>query len=205
MSSDEETIKKGLIALPDLKESTKDNPLAETIDYAKEHGFSVVRLDKWGQMSDLEGKTLEEMHHLVEKAFTALKDNDCNYIGVIGKGFGGQLALTYPKNNSFEFMVLWAPTVELGDDSIDYWRSKNLIELEKLKEISIGLERVSNIDSRVEIIHGTNDEEIGLENSQRIVENLPGAKLKEIPDGDHSLNSRKAVSATEGMLLFTDM
>lgn len=66
--------------------------------------------------------TLEDLHDLIQKGVELLKDDGCEFIAVLGKSFGGQLALTCP-DVSFECMVLWAPAVGVGEDNVEKWRS----------------------------------------------------------------------------------
>ena len=202
---DEEPVNKGLLVIPGINSSTQEPPFNEAIEYAKSQGFSVVRLDEWESSEDLKDETLENLHHLMSRGIEALEDHGCNYIGVIGKSFGGQLALTYPKNSRFEFMVLWAPAVSIVRSKKRGQNSKPLSNFERASEIAISREHLSSIKSPVKVIHGTEDQVVNIENSRKLANILPKAKLREVENVGHELESKKVLSATEGMLLFTDM
>lgn len=205
MAADEEPLNRGFIVIPGLNSNTHETPFDEVIEYAKDMEFSVVRLD--GEISDEDfgDKTLDDMHDLMDRAVKALENHGCNYIGVLGKSFGGQLALTYPKNQFFEFMILWSPTIGLGQDNTDKWRSTPLGQIDEALDICVNPGKLSDLGIPVKVIHGAEDEIVGIDNSRKLVNTLPKANLAEIKNVDHSLNSKEVISKTEGMLLSSKM
>jgi pimeloyl-ACP methyl ester carboxylesterase len=124
-------------------------------------------------------------------------------ISVLGKSFGGQIALTYPDNYNFEKMVLWAPAIGFGEVNAEKWRSTLLEHAQIATDISVDKAYLEKIDSEVKIIHGTEDEVIDVENSKRICEALPRCEFEEIEDAGHSLDSfgEKVVELTVEFLL----
>lgn len=205
MSNEDEVIDKGLIVIPGISSNPYESPFEDVVEYAKDMDFSVARLDQWESSEDLEDMTLEDLHHLIERTVDALEEHGCNYIGVLGKSFGGQLALTYPDNVSFEFMILWAPAVGVGSNNVDKWRSTPLGHADKPTDISIDEESLGKITEKVKIIHGTSDEVVDISNSQRISQALPNGQLVEIEGEDHSLTSGKVISESESVLLLSRM
>lgn len=201
----EEPLNRGLIVIPGLNSDTYESPFEEVIEYAKRMEFSVVRLDGEINVEDFEHKTLMDMHDLMDRAVEALEDHGCNQISVLGESFGGQLALTYPKNQLFEFMVLWRPMIGLGQDNIEKWSSKPLGQVDTPLDICISNEKLSNLSVPVKVIHGTEDEVVSIDNSRNLVEALPRAKLAEIDNVSSLLDSKKVISVTEGMLLSSKM
>jgi esterase/lipase len=67
---------------------------------------STVRINAWECAEDLEKMELKDLHELIDEACELLSSEGCENISVLGKSFGGQLALTYPENNNSEKMVL---------------------------------------------------------------------------------------------------
>jgi len=106
MSDEEETINRGLILL--TERNPYERPFTELIDYAKDQGFSVVRLDKLSE--DEEEIQPDEYHHLIDRALEALEEGGVNYIGAIGESKGTDLLTQYPGLDKFEFLILWSPT-----------------------------------------------------------------------------------------------
>ncbi|EHK02005.1 hypothetical protein HRED_06178 [Candidatus Haloredivivus sp. G17] len=76
-------------------------------------------------------------------------------------------------------MILWAPTEKLDEDK-------------------------ESFDGPVKIVHGSEDEEVDIERSEKLVEAYPKAKFSKIEDVDHELGL-KAVSKSESVFLSSRM
>lgn len=197
-----ESPEKGLIVLPGISSGPFGTPFDAVVDYAQKEDYSVVRVSGWEDAEDLEDLTLADLHQLIDEAIKMLTNQGCEFIGVIGKSFGGQLALTYPDNNRFEFMVLWAPAIGFGEDNVEKWRSTPLGQASTATDISLDEERAGKIDTRVKIIHGTDDEVVPYQNSADICETLPDCELSTIEGGDHSFtrSADRIVSETVALI-----
>ncbi|MEF8880610.1 MAG: YqiA/YcfP family alpha/beta fold hydrolase [Candidatus Nanohaloarchaea archaeon] len=207
MSDEEENVTRSLLVIPGISSDPYESPFEDVVEYAKDMDFSVVRLNQWSSSEDLDNKTLEDMHGMIDRALKKLDEEGYNYIGVIGKSFGGQLALTYPHNERFDFMVLWAPSIGLGNNNVDKWRSTVLGQASEATDISIDASSLEKIESPVKIIHGTNDEVVNVENSEKLVQHLRKGELLKIEGGDHSFSSKekRLISESKGMFLFSHM
>ncbi len=150
---------KGLIVVSDINSDPFSTPFDEVVEYAKDNGFSVVRIDAWEDTEELGEMTLEEVHQLIDESRELL---DCESLGILGKSFGGQLALTYPDNMSFEFLILWAPAISIGEDNVEKWRSTPLRHAEQATDIKLGKDQLNKIDTRTVLIHGTRDEVVSI-------------------------------------------
>lgn len=175
MSEEEETVNRGFILFPER--NPYERPFTDLVDYAKDQGFSVVRLDKLSKDEEFDP---EEYHHLLDRAVEALEEEGCNYIGAMGESFGAELLINYPDIEKFKFMILWAPTERLDEDE------------------------TGNFDRPVKIVHGSEDEQVDIKRSKKLAENFPNAKFSGIEDKGHELNS-KAVSQSESMFLLSRM
>lgn len=58
------------------------------------HDFTSVRVEAWDSTKDLEEMTLSELHELIDERIRLLGKYRYDSIGVVGKSFGSQLALT---------------------------------------------------------------------------------------------------------------
>ena len=207
MSDEEESVNRSLLVIPGINSDPYESPFDEVVDYAKDMGFSVVRLNQWNGSEDLEEKTLNDLYTLIDRALKKLDDEGYNYIGVLGKSFGGQLALTYPHNERFDFMILWAPALGLNGNTVEKWRSTPLGHASSATDISTNPANLQNIDYPVKIIHGTADEVVNVSNSEQIAKNLEKGEVIKINDGDHSFssNKKKLISESKSMFLFSHM
>lgn len=207
MSREETKPNEGLIVIPGISHGPYGTPFDEVVDYVKDMDYSVVRLDTWSDAEDLEEKTLDDIYSRVDDAFEALKEEGCDKISVLGKSFGGQIALTYPRNNRFELMILWAPAVGIGKNNVNQWRSTSLKHASSATEICVDPENLEKIRSNVKIVHGTSDQVVPADNSRTISEEISNCELEEIKGADHSFSSseKKLISKTESMFLFTQM
>lgn len=179
---------RGLVIIPGISSGPFGSPFDEVVDEL----FSrcrVVRIDAWEGAGDLEEMSLKDLHEIIGEARELLKSNGCESIDVLGKSFGGMLALTYPDNMSFEKMVLWAPAVGIGENNVSKWRSSLLEHASTATDVSIDRKYLEDLDFHTLIVHGTEDEVVDASNSRKICEALPECELKLIEDADHSFSS----------------
>lgn len=180
---------RGLIIIPGISSGPFGSPFDEVIGELSDD-YSVVRVNAWEDAKDLEEMNLKDLHDLIDEAYESLSSEGCESISVLGKSFGGQLALTYPENNNFEKMVLWAPAVGIGRDNVEKWRSTLLEHAQKATDISVDKTYLEQIDFEVRIIHGTEDQVVSIENSREICEALPICEFKQIENTGHSFKQK---------------
>ena len=179
---------RGLIIIPGISSGPFGSLFDEVVSQVSKD-YGIVRINAWNGADDLEKMTLKDLHDLIDEACESLESDGCESISVLGKSFGGQLALTYPENNKFEKMVLWAPAIGFVEVNVEKWRSTLLEHAQTATDISVDKAYLEKIDSEVKIIHGTEDEVINVENSKRIFEALPRCEFEEIEDAGHSFDS----------------
>jgi esterase/lipase len=156
---------RGLIIIPGISSGPLGSLFDEVVSQVSTD-YGIVRINAWNSADDLEKMTLKDLHDLIDEACELLESDGCERISVLGKSFGGQLALTYPENNKFEKMVLWAPAIGFGEVNAEKWRSTLLEHAQTATDISVDKAYLEKIDSEVKIIHGTEDEVINVENSK---------------------------------------
>ena len=168
---------RGLIIIPGISSGPFGSPFEEVVEELSDD-CSIVRINAWEGAEDLEKMELKDLHDLIDEACELLRNNGCESISVLGKSFGGQLALTYPENNKFEKMVLWAPAIDFGEDNVEKWRSTLLKHAQTATDISVDKTYLEKIDSKAKIIHGTEDQAVDIENSRKICEALPRCEFQ---------------------------
>jgi len=178
---------RGLVVIPGISSGPFGSPFDEVVEEVSE-SYSIVRLTGWEGAEDLEEITLKDLHDLIDEACELLSSNGYESISVLGKSFGGQLSLTYPRNNIFEKMVLWAPAIGIGETNVEKWRSTLLKHAETATDISVDKDHLEQIDSEVKIIHGTGDQVVSIENSRKICEALSRCEFSEIEGSGHSFS-----------------
>ena len=157
--------------------------------------FSSVRVEAWNDAEDLEEMNLSNLHELIDESIRLLKENGCESIGIVGKSFGGQLALT--SRPEVDFMILWAPAVGFGKDNAEKWKSAQLKHAQTATDISIDEAFLKKIDSEVKILHGTKDKVVDIKNSKKICKALPECEFSEIEDVGHSFTGKKSLLIEE--------
>ena len=187
----------GLLLVPGISSGPFGSPFDEVVDEMSDI-CSVVRVDAWDDARDLEDMTLKDLHEIVEDSVERLRDLGCEEIHVLGKSFGGQLALTCP-DVSFESMILWAPAVGVGEDNVEKWRSTLLGQASTATDISIGEERLNEIDAEVRIFHGTKDEVVDVDTSRKIVDAVSDGEITEVEDTGHSFSGVEAWLAEKSL------
>jgi len=63
--------------------------------------------------------------------------------------------------------VLWAPTTGFGENTAEKWRSTLLEHAQTPADISVDSNHLRDINSKVKIIHGTEDKVVDMENSRK--------------------------------------
>jgi len=172
------------MVIPGISSRTDEPPLSSLIRGLERN--QIVRFDCWGGSTELEKVTLEELHELIEEGNKLLKDIDFQNKIVIGKSFGGQLALTYQQDLELDLMILLAPAVGTNENNIDRWKSTQLKKASEPTDISIQRKDLSSLQTKTLIFHGTEDEVIPMRNSQKIADSLPNGELITFEGADHS-------------------
>jgi len=140
--------------------------------------ITLLRYESWTR-ENIQDKTIR---HLLDEIAQLMRELRANHttVSIIGKSIGGGLALLYKHADR---MVLWAPALTMSS-TIALPLDTPLKEL-TLDDIHVNANYLADITCPVTIIHGNNDETISLENSRRITETLPNAKLIVINGANH--------------------
>lgn len=148
-----------------------------------------MRVKAWDDADDLEEMNISELHELINESIRLLEENGCESIGLVGKSFGGQLALT--SRSEVDFIVLWAPAIGIGKDNVEKWRSTWLKHARTATDISVDKEFLESLYVRTKIIHGAGDKVVDVKNSRKICEALPKCEFSVIEDAGHSFEGKQ--------------
>lgn len=178
-------------------------PLAEK---ALQRGLSIMRMQSWKQADDLERKNIQQIHDDIKTAIEYLKKNGYESVIGIGKSFGGTMLLTL-RHPMIRRLILWAPVIGVVDEGGNFENKMTILfsQIDSFFDVTIDKKFLLSIDFPVRIILGTADDTAILENSKKLTEMLPDARLAIIKGMGHSYktaNQRKRV--IEATLNFTE-
>ena len=167
---------KGIILLPGVSGKALADPRYNLLSSALINAnFGFLRFDLWKSVSELDKMTISEIQDFLDKAFDFMQNKGFTEISLIGKSFGGGILLTYI-NPKIKKLVLWSPATKL-------------YTFKSFMDIKINKRDLYHINYPVLILHGTKDEVMLFENSEKIVQELPKIVLKPIHDSDNSYSN----------------
>jgi len=183
---------RGLVVIPGISSGPYGRLFDEVVEFAQQEHYSVVRINAWESAEELEEMTLHDLHDKVTQANQVLQENQCDEITILGKSFGGQIALTHPNTETFNQMILWAPALDISQKgNIDKWKQTKLKEAETATDITISENKLRKTNTQTCIIHGKKDQVISVETSKQIQNIMPECKLKQIPNTGHSYENKE--------------
>lgn len=184
---------RGLVVVPGISSGPYGRLFDEVVEFARQEQYSVVRINAWESAEELGEMTLQDLHDKVTQANQVLQENQCEKVTVLGKSFGGQLALTHPDaSEMFDQMILWAPALDIGQEgNIDKWKQTRLREAETATDITISENKLQKTDTPTHVIHGEEDQVVPVETSEQIQRNVPDCELKQIPNTGHSYEDKE--------------
>lgn len=168
-----ESTKQGVLILPGAGHGPFGDIFDQTAKAIADAGYPVVRFETWTDSDDLDAKGVEDFQNELQAEVEFLRDQGCTDVTLVGKSFGGRLALDF-LTDQVERMVLWAPAVPFEDG-----------------EPRIMDTTAADIDLPIRILQGDEDEVMLLENSQSLVEELPAGELVELPGEDHGFQATR--------------
>lgn len=147
------------------------------------HGIALLRYESWGESDGLEdahAKTNEDLFAELDAAVEQLRERGYPRISVIGKSFGGRIALRHVPD-SVDELVLWAPAVFLEDGRV----REQVDHPDDAGPPLIDTKTLTTHDLPIEILQGDEDV-IPLENAHELVDALPNGRVHVIQGADHS-------------------
>lgn len=183
---------KGIILLPGISGNALIDPRYNLLSNSLVNAnFGFLRFDLWQSVSDLDKMTISEMQDFLDKTFDFMRHKGFIEISLIGKGFGGGIVLTYI-NPNIKKLVLWSPAINYCKESnFVFTKETKLYTFKSFMAIKINKRDLYHINYPVLILHGTNDEVISIENSEKIVQENPKIILKPIKDSNYSYSNEE--------------
>jgi len=155
---------------------------------AAEAGMHVLRYQSWSGPLEFQNKTYGMVHEEMDAAVGRLQAEGCETIYLVGKSFGGGVALTYVPA-AVDRMVLWSPAMRVAEgasleDVID-------VVLQDLEEPPLSPEALTDIDVPVGVVQGDADEVQLPRFTDEVVDGIPQGELIEVEGLDHSYSDRE--------------
>lgn len=193
-----------LLFIPGVSGKGRSERFSPLVAVALEKGYAIARVDMWDSPEGLSELSLADILSSLTDVVSGLSEIDLTRIILVGKSFGGGLALAFD-HLSIVQKIGWAPAFGVGDSSnILEVATKKFAEFETTREIHLGRAELNACDIPIGIIHGTADESIPIENSREIIASVRKGTLIEIPNADHSFKTPESeealMNATKGLL-----
>lgn len=155
---------------------------------AAQSGMHVLRYQSWSGPLEFQNKTYGMLHEEMDAAVRFLEAEGCDTVYVVGKSFGGGVALTHVPD-AVDRMVLWSPAMRVAkgaslDEVLD-------VVLQDLEEPPLSPEALTEIDVPVGVVQGDEDDVQLMRYTEELVEGLPHGELIEVEGLDHSYSDRE--------------
>jgi pimeloyl-ACP methyl ester carboxylesterase len=159
---------------------------------ADEDGYACARIDLWEGEESLVNKSYEDIFAQLDEFFAEFKKMDFIDVLLIGKSFGGGVALGY-EHELISRKVLWAPAIGVGEGAGNWEeiKGKKFGEIDNLLDVEVGAARIASQSAPIGVIHGTADIVIPLSNSAAIIAAATKGTLKTIAGADHSFKNHE--------------
>ncbi len=186
-----------VVFLPGLSGGAMSDRFLPLVEACHQAGLAVVRATIWDNQEEVEKMSLNEIYKEVDDYVQKLKELGFNHIYGVGKSFGGAVMLTHSNLGAFEKKVLWAPAIRIdeAESNISQYLNTKLKDVSSLFEIKLNKQDLENFKTPTLVIHGTNDDNIPLSNSEVLISMLPEAKIVKIEGADHSYRNKDHESA----------
>lgn len=184
-----------LLFIPGVSGKGRSDRFAPVVALGLAHGVAVARVDMWDSIEELDTFALHEVLQRLDEVVNALLGEGFVHLIVVGKSFGGGLAIVYD-HPAISQKIGWAPAFGVADEeNIGEIHKRQLSTFESTREIHIGKDKLSAMEIPLGIVHGTADASIPLENSKEIIAAVSQGTLIEIPGADHSFKTAEHEAA----------
>lgn len=180
--------KVGVIIIPGLQGQVMKLPIYDKL-CSQLKDCNVVRLNAWKDANEISKLTLQDIFSALDSAVEELESKGTDKIFVIGRSFGGGMALARASDRVHRY-VLWAPAIGIGAESnIAQVSMKPLSNIKSFSDIVISSKDIPNTEML--IIHAKNDPIVSPHNSKSITSHGKSATLKLFPAGGHSFDKHE--------------
>jgi pimeloyl-ACP methyl ester carboxylesterase len=195
----------GVVLLPGANHGPYGDVFDRLTQALADHGIALLRYKSWGEsdeLEDVEAKTREDLFAEFDAAVEKLRERGYDRISVIGKSFGGKIALRHVPDPVDE-LVLWAPAVFLENGTT----REQMVPPEDASLPLIDTKTLASHDQPVEILQG-NEDAIPVENAHELADALPNGRVHVIHGADHSFvgddSEDETIETTIGLVTDSD-
>ncbi|MFH1275744.1 MAG: hypothetical protein ABIH82_01395 [Candidatus Woesearchaeota archaeon] len=180
--------KKVVIYLPGISGDVFNQKYDVFPELFKEAGFCFLRYNFWHNRVEFSQLSISSIHQELDKVIYYLKEKGFTEISLLGKSFGGGIALAY-RNPEVKSMVLWSQAFGIEESgTIREWINKPLQGFKSTLNISFDKKFFQDLIIPIGLLHGTLDEKVPPENSKKLLKILLQANLVILPATKHSNN-----------------
>lgn len=182
--------KSAILVVPGINFESGDALVHSVSAYLKDADFDFFLFDLWKSAGSLETLSLRRIHDALDGFCSHIKEQGHEQVIGLGKSFGGGVLLSSP-NDIFSKLLLVAPAISYTDSDFGSVRDlfdETLRGIPSVLSISIGKKDLEQIAVPVEILHGTADQIVSIDNSVNICRALSDCSLMQVPQMEHSLS-----------------
>lgn len=183
---------RAIIFLPGISGGAHSARFLPIDKLAEEDGYACARIALWEGEEDVKIMSYDNIFTRLDELFLELEKLDFLDFMLIGKSFGGGVALAYehPKISS---KVLWAPAIGIGEGEGNWAevKTQSLGEFNNLLDIKLGTNQIKAQNIPIGIVHGTADEAFPVSNSEAIIAACSNGTLKTITGAGHSFKDHE--------------
>lgn len=179
----EESTDHAVLLLPGANHGPYGDVFDRLADALTDAGGALLRYETWGDdpdLDDLDDKSDAALFAEYEAAVARLRAAGYDHVTVLGKSFGGRIALRHPVAG-VDRLVLWAPAAFLAGGEV----VETLDHPDDITPPTIEPAALEAHDLRVDILQG-DDDAIPVENAHELAERLPEAHVHVVAGADHS-------------------
>lgn len=198
-------IERALVFLPGMNGVAHSSRFQPLVALAEDAGYAIARLNLWEDAEAAAELSLATILERLESALDELLDRDIDDIVIVGKSFGGGVALMC-ENHTISKKILWAPafTCVEGEGSVEAKMTVKLGEIEHVTDLTVSAAWIAQQSTPIGIVHGTHDDVISVGNSEAIATAAKTGELKMVAGADHSFKTpeheRALYAATKDLL-----
>lgn len=197
---------RGVAVLPGAGHGPWGDIFDRFAEAAAADGCHVLRFDGWPTPEVFMEQTVSEVHAELDAALAHLDEAGCSDLALVGKSFGGGVALTRIPE-AVDRVALWAPAfVTFGDEAtVEDAVDVPLAELKDTPERrQIAASTLADVDADLLVVQGDADEVRSVEHARSVVDAAPNAELVVREGEDHSFRGgdreREVVAETVDFL-----
>ena len=178
-----------VLFIPGISGDAFSERFQPVVDIALNAHLPIARVSAWESHESVQTHSYAYYQEAIKEVIQHLETLGYSEFVVIGKSFGGGLALSL-HHPLITRKILWAPAIGfLEAETITSLQDTLLSKIDNLKNLAVSKEYLLQDTAKIFIIHGTADQVMSIDTSRQIVAEVPEITLAEIPNADHSFRT----------------